>query len=608
MNYARYRSAGVGLLLLLPTMLPAAESAPPRSGLAAEMEGNWDRAIDIYTRTAQSEPGRADLWVRVADIQARLGRKTEAEAALRKAVEAAPDNADYWFRLSQARAVLDQPRPALDACRHALQLRPESLDILSTCARQASWAGDLETAGALYQRWLERQPGEADAQWGLARVDGWAGRLDASVKAYRRYLLHHGDNAEAWREYIQVEIWRGDYGAAKDALDEYGARFGSDVHEQRLRARLLARAEWPDAASAINEPLLTAAPRDYELNYTRTLALRAGNRPAEAIDSLDILRELRPDSPDTVDIMRFVHTPSRDFVRGSFSFYDDSDEITILRAGLDGRLVWDDKLTAVTVGLAHERLEADIGSGLETADGHETIHFEELWLGLERRFNPRVLGGAQIGVADVQREGQIGTYLLYLDLDPSDQWALRLYRRRSLYDLSPRSVSREVVQNGNFVEAHWRPDLNWFVDAEAGWSDFSDDNEKWQAVLAPRRAVVRHEHFNLDLGVSGEWFGFKHDLNNGYYDPEFFRRYALTAFTYWKIDDDNGVSAALSLGWHKDENMSSYKFGEDVVLEGFFGIYRDWYLRVRGGYAERDQSAGGGYDGVSFNLGLTRRF
>jgi len=80
----------------------------------------------------------------------------------------------------------------------------------------------------------------------------------------------------------------------------------------------------------------------------------------------------------------------------------------------------------------------------------------------------------------------------------------------------------------------------------------------------------------------------------------------MTAFSYWKIDDDNGISAALSLGRHKDETMPSYKFGEDAVVEGYFGIFRDWYLRAHAGFAERYNTSGS-YNGLSLSASLMRR-
>ncbi len=598
--------AGLGLLLAMCGPAVAAPPSMPQAGLAAEMAGRWDEAISIYHRTLMAEPGRADLWGRVADIQANQGRQPEVLAALQKAVELAPDNDDYWIRLSRAYAGQDQAKQALEACLQARRLKPDNVEYLQTCARQAGWANDLEAAHELYQEWLARRPDDADAQWGLARVDGWAGRLNTSAVAYQRYLVAHPDNAEAWLEYAQVEIWLGDYGAAADVLNDYLARFGKDVRYLSLRARLLARAEFPDAATAVYQPLLAENPRDYGLNYTRTLTLRAGNRPAEAVDSLGVLQALQPDSRDTADAIRFVRIPLRSHVRAGLSYYNDSDEISIWRLSLDGRHAFDNKRTALLVGYDYESLRANLGSGLDTSDGQEHISFQDLWLGLEHRFSPRVSGGAEVGVVDVQHSSRIGTHQLYLNLNPADKLALRLEHKRALYDLSPRAVSLGIVQNGNLVSANWRPDLRWFVDAQAGWSQFSDDNRKWQLVVAPRRAMVRRERLSLDLGVSGEFFGFDRNLNNGYYDPDLYRRYAMTAFSYWKIDDDNGISAALSLGSHKDETMSSYKFGEDAVVEGYFGIFRDWYLRAHAGFAERYNTSGS-YNGLSLSASLMRR-
>jgi hypothetical protein len=306
-------------------------------------------------------------------------------------------------------------------------------------------------------------------------------------------------------------------------------------------------------------------------------------------------------------MVRFTQTPVRSHLRAGFHYYDDSDDITIQRLNVDGRYVLNNKRTALLAGYVHEDLEARLGSGLETNDNREAIGVEEGWLGLEHRWSPQVWMELRAGAADVEDGESIHTHRFSLRLEPHDTLAAQWEYKRALYDVSPRAVSLGIVQSGSLVSLNWRPDLEWFVDAQAGGWDFSDTNRKQQLVIAPRRAVLRQQHFKLDLGVSGEWFGFDKNLNHGYYDPDLYRRYALTAFGYWKIDDDNGISTALSLGWHRDESMSSYEFGEDIVVEAYFGIFRDWYLNVRAGYVERFNAVGS-YDGVSLGASLMRRF
>lgn len=453
-------------------------------------------------------------------------------------------------------------------------LKPNDIKMLRRCAREASWT---------------------------------KGRLDESTKAYRAYLAARPDDAKAWLEYAQVEIWLGDYGTAGLALEHYRKHFGDDRAYRQKRARLLARAEWPDAAAALNDPLLAANPRDYDLNYTQTLILRADHRPAEAIDSLRTLQSLRPDSRDTADITRFVRTPFRSHLRAGFSYYNDSDDITIRRATVDGRYVLNNKRTALMAGYGDEHLKARLNSGLEVANGNRGISLGDTWVGVEHRWSPQLLTELRAGVTEVNGGDRIDTHRLSLQWNPHDNLALQLVHRRALYDLSPRSVSLGIIQTANRIDLNWRPNLDWFIDAQTGHSDFSDTNREQRLVIAPRRAVVRREHFKLDLGVSGEWFSFDKDFDHGYYDPDQYRRYALTAFSYWKIDDDNGVGTALSLGWHKDNHMSDFKFGEDISVVGYFGIFRNWYLTVRTGYVKRYNTIGN-YDGFTANASLMRRF
>ena len=125
--------------------------------------------------------------------------------------------------------------------------------------------------------------------------------------------------------------------------------------------------------------------------------------------------------------------------------------------------------------------------------------------------------------------------------------------------------------------------------------------------MAPRRTVLRTQNFNLDLGLLGWWFGFAKDLNNGYYNPSAYQRYAVTGIGYWKLSENNGISLYTALGVQKDNTMGSFQDGEDVAVQGIFGIFRDWELKARIGYTNRRQVSGA-FDAFSGGLTLIRRF
>ncbi|PCJ98093.1 MAG: hypothetical protein COA45_08040 [Zetaproteobacteria bacterium] len=45
--------------------------------------------------------------------------------------------------------------------------------------------------------------------------------------------------------------------------------------------------------------------------------------------------------------------------------------------------------------------------------------------------------------------------------------------------------------------AIWRLDLKYMVDGYVGYADFSDDNARWDAGIAPRRSVAIEGTFGL---------------------------------------------------------------------------------------------------------------
>jgi len=130
---------------------------------------------------------------------------------------------------------------------------------------------------------------------------------------------------------------------------------------------------------------------------------------------------------------------------------------------------------------------------------------------------------------------------------------MRLSHRQDMYAVSPLAAELGIERRANALYATWAPDLRYTVDSYLGYDTFSDGNDRWEVSLAPRRAFVRNQLLNLDLGISGRWYGFDEDPGHGYYAPSLYQRYALTAFTYWKISDDDGVSVAFSYGPYKGQ-------------------------------------------------------
>jgi hypothetical protein len=212
-----------------------------------------------------------------------------------------------------------------------------------------------------------------------------------------------------------------------------------------------------------------------------------------------------------------------------------------------------------------------------------------------------------LGVARAER-ADVLTYRLSSSLSPADEFNITLTHAYGYYVISPKAVSLGIRQRYSGIEASWSPDFVHTVDAVLSYTAFSDDNSRWEAILGPRRAVLRSGKLNADLGVLSLWEGFEKRVNNGYYDPELYQLYALRGFAYWKMSDDDGVSATALIGLQKDDTMDSFRSAMSLDLEGTFGLYRDWMLKVRAGATNNLRQATGAFRAVIGSISLTRRF
>lgn len=593
-------------VMALSGMAWAAETLP-ENGLKAEMEGRWEDAARVYETVLNGQPGRIDLWERLGDIRSRLNQNNLAVRAFEEAASLSPENARLWLKLSRARAVAGDGKGAFDAAGVVLEQDPDNLEALRARAELATWVDERKAAEDAYRKILAKEPGNPNASLGLARLSAWSGETDEAVADYKTYLAQKPEDKVAWIELIKAEGWRGNYPDALDELEQYRQRFGEDRPYREQQARALAWQGKTSPAIEIANGLLVEAPEDVDTLTTRAIALHGGNRSREALADLETIRRIRPEAKETADLSRYLLTPQRSSVTASIDYSKDSDEVRILRTRLEGEYVFDPE-TRLQAGVERLGLSAHTESGLENRDGSANADYRNIWVGASHRFSPILALDARVGLGNADADGRFPIYRVGLDIRPSDDWWLRPEIERNLFAVSPRSSSQEIKHETARLFARWSPGTRYVIDGMVSSGVFSDGNRRWEVQLAPRRAMWRTQSWNVDLGLSGRWFGFREDKPNGYYDPWRYQRYAVTGFGYWKINDNNGLSLALSAGIHKDNTMESYKFSTDLVAEGFFGIFSDWYLRVYASLLSNVREGSGAYRGSYAGMALTRRF
>jgi tetratricopeptide (TPR) repeat protein len=594
----------MALCVLLGAPL-AAQSQVPERGLTAEAEGRWSDALQIYEAELERNPALADIWIRVADIDARLGRTEDAIAALERASAVNPGAAPVLARLSQAYAAAGHAQAALHAIEGAIALQPDVDEYIRAHATLATWAGDYSGAAASYRKLRQQHPGDAELVLALARVTVWAGSTDAAVASYREYLSLPHASPEVWLELARAESWRGNFAGALATLDEYRREVGETPAYSRELAATLARGGRPREALRHLDTLLAGSPADYELNLSRTIALASLQRQRDAYSSLTTTDTLNPGRAETHAAQAFLQSLLASKVGSSGNVYSDSDGLRTFRAAPRFDIGFGQD-TRVQGGYEFADLVARTGSGLEQASGATEATVEHVWSGLTQRVGALTLGGT-LGQAWTGSQ-RLTTYSALLRFAPSDVLSAAIERTFGFSTISPRTVGLGLTRSTDRVQLDWFPGLRYHVAVDASHEDLSDGNTRWEVFAAPSIVVARQQRLNMDIGFLVHQFGARYDFDNGYYDPKRYESYSLVLSPYWKVSENVGLAISAGFGGQRDDSSSTFRFGSQASAEATFGIYGRWVLKVNGATTTNRRLDSGAFRGYSAGAVLLRRF
>jgi hypothetical protein len=120
--------------------------------------------------------------------------------------------------------------------------------------------------------------------------------------------------------------------------------------------------------------------------------------------------------------------------------------------------------------------------------------------------------------------------------------------------------------------------------------------------------VLRRQIVNVDLGVASRWLWFDEDRDNGYYDPARYEQHLGVVSTYWKLDDEAGLSVRGAVGAFRDDVIDSFERSLEAAAEATFGITTDWSLVARAAWLDNVRAVTGAFNATGGGLYLTRRF
>jgi tetratricopeptide (TPR) repeat protein len=582
-----------------------AQGQVPAAGLAAEGEGRWADALALYRAETARNQSAADLWLRIADIESRLGKTEAAIEALERAVAVRPSDSATFVRLSRAYAAAGHAAPAARAMEGALALDPTSEDYLRSHATLATWAGEYAAAERSYRTLRKRHPRDTDLTLALARVAVWAGNTDRGVVAYREYLDAVPAASDVWLELARAESWRGNFAAAVGVLDQYRDRFGETEPYARELTATLARGGRPREALRGLDTLLTVSPEDRELLLSRTIALGGVRRHGDAVTTLARVESLRPGDESTRAAERVVRSLLASSIGPASTVYGDSDGLRTFRFAprFDVGFNSDTRLYA---GYEYLDLAARAGSGLDQLSGSTTARVDHAWAGLTQRLGVLTFGGT-VGEARSDSD-RLTTYSALARVTASDALAFSVERSYGFFAISPRTVGLGLTRLGHRVQFEWLPTLRYYIGVDGTYEQLSDDNARWEVFVAPRLALARTQRLNMDVGVLVHQFGATDNLDNGYYDPNRYEFYSLVLSPYWKVSENVGLGASVGAGVQRDDASRAFRYGGNASAEATFGIYRRWLVKVHGSTTANRRLESGAFRGYSGGVVLLRRF
>jgi hypothetical protein len=339
--------------------------------------------------------------------------------------------------------------------------------------------------------------------------------------------------------------------------------------------------------------------------YSKTLAVASGHDPQSLLTHLNNLTNIDPTSIDTININRVLRTPLKSEVAANFAFQNNSDGTSFQLAGVSASDYYSPTLK-IFGGADSLFMHATNTSGFSAINGSSEVTYNRAWLGARKLINNHIEVDAMGGDGRTAFHNN-GVYELGVNYWESNQFNGRLSHRQDLLTVSPLAASIGVLRNSNRVEGNWTPDYKNTIASSLNYDTYSGNNTRWEYDLAPRRSFIRSSLLNLDLGLSGQWLGFSKPNALGYYSPSSYTRYAATFFSYWKIDDDSGMSIVGSAGPQKGNPMTAYRMSGGIGAEYFYGIYKDFLFKASLSALNYGATQGANYRSNNLIFSLTYR-
>jgi len=368
-----------------------------------------------------------------------------------------------------------------------LLVAPENGDARVDRARVLAWAGRFGESIAGYEEALRRAPGERQALLGLAQTMAWMDRLDSARAIYGRLLAAVPTDLEARQGQARVTAWDG-----------------------RLIA---AEAEWRAA--------LKLDPANAASLVGLAQTLRWQGRPDAAREALARIPAERRTGRDYQEELRQLDVALGTSGAPSVAHETDSDDNHITTLSLRARRS------------LRPRLQAGGDFYLRTATSRAAIAgSRQAWgvMGTGRYlFEPGWVVSAGLGVSGADGAASTTEPALLLGASTPARYRLggSLTLLRAAFDATALIIERGVTMTERSLGLRFSPAARWNLDGSASWTTFegTESNRRIAGYFAATRTFAPA----WAAVASVRSLAFAKNLQDGYFDPDFYFQSELTA-------------------------------------------------------------------------------
>ena len=260
----------------------------------ALQSGRVDLALQQLAHITSTEPANAEAFGLLAMANVRAQKFSDAQRAIRRALELGPANADFLLIAANIEQDLGQLDAAVELLQRALDLQPSFTQAYNNLGIILSDLGRVAEAADAFAAAIRLKPQYARAHANLAAVQMRLLQLPEALKSARRAIELQPDYAHAHHLLGNAHTMLGDRLAAEPAIRQALQLNPDLVESSLLLAQNLCKQKRPDEAEQVIRRALALSPARAEL-WTFLGDIASGRDDLNgALDAYQRSLELRP--------------------------------------------------------------------------------------------------------------------------------------------------------------------------------------------------------------------------------------------------------------------------------------------------------------------------